>query len=254
MYAIGEQVQLRFTTQAPSAILWLQLPDGQAATVDAPTRVDEDLVASYVPAVPGRYTYRCVASSGEAWQDVFNVRPARSLALCSLAGAKQHLNMEAQRRVDDQELRGHIEAATAVIERHRNEVVAARELTATVRAGSLVPCGPVVRAISAVRAGTGEAVDVMAWVSDPTTGLLSVPMSAGRDVTVTYLAGYPVVPESFVRAAEIIAAHLWETQRMSSIGGPSTVGDDQYLTPSGLGYAIPNRAVQLLGGRPPVVA
>jgi hypothetical protein len=254
VHTLGATVTLSFPTAAASATLEVQLPNGEPATVDEPERIDTDLVTHYDPPVPGRYTYRCIDSDGRAWQDVFNVRPGRSLALCSLAGAKKHLNMDDQQHVDDEELRGQIEAATTVIERHRLEIVAARQLTARVAGGRLLPRRPVIRAVSAARVDGGAPVDVTGWEVDAETDMLTVPRTAGAALTVTYYAGYEVVPEPFIRAAEIIAAHLWEAQRMSSIGGASSVGEDQYLTPSGLGYAIPNRAVQLLGGRPPVMA
>lgn len=254
MYTLGATVTLRLPTTADSAVLTVERPDGQPLVVGAPTRDGDALVAAFTPAVPGRYTWRAVDSAGRGWQDVFHVRPARSLALCSLDGAKQHLNMDLRRHVDDDELRGHIEAATEVIERHRAEVVAARTFTAATSGGQTLPHHPVARVVSATRAGHDGPVDVSAWGPDARTGRLTLPRWAGAGLTVTYIAGYEVVPEPFVRAAEIIAAHLWETQRMSSIGGASTMGEDQYLTPSGMGYAIPNRAVQLLGGRPPVIA
>lgn len=248
MYTLGEAVELRFVTEASSATLQVQAPDGQPITVAAPTRDGDALRTVLTPPAPGRYTYRCVAG-GQAWQDVFHVRPGRSLALCSLAGAKRHLNMDLARSVDDLELRGHIESATVVIERHRNEIVAARQFVTTARAGQLLPYTPIVQVVSAT--DSAGAVDVADWTVGA-DGLAWVPPRV-REATVTVLAGYPVVPDAFVLAAEIIAAHLWETQRMSSLEGASLT-DDQYLTPSGLGYAIPNRAVQLLGGRPPVIA
>ena len=253
-YTLGAQVKLRFPTAAESATLTVQRPDGQALVVAPPVRDGADLVATFTPTVPGRYTYRCIDSNGRGWRDIFHVEPPTSLALCSLDGAKQHLNMDLRQHVDDEELLGHIEAATEVIERHRGEVVAARTFTASVEAGRTLPHAPVVRVLSATRTGPVETVDVTSWGPDTRTGLLTLPRWAGRGLVVTYIAGYEVVPPAFVRAAEIIAAHLWETQRMSALGGATTMGEDQYLTPSGLGYAIPNRAVQLLGGRPPVIA
>lgn len=250
MYAVGQTVTLTFESAAASAELAVTppgLPDVTVAPGDPQGGV---FTATYTPTRPGRFLTRWSDPQGQVVEDVFNVR-GRPLALCSIADAKKHLNMDAGDRVDDEELRGHIEAATIVIERHRNEVVALREVTANVTPGKYLPDRPVVRVTAAER--DGVALDVTAWKPDPANGLVSVP-GHGRDVSVTYLAGYEVVPEPFILAAEIIAAHLWETQRMSAIGGPASAGEDQYLTPSGLGYAIPNRAVQLLGGRPPVFA
>lgn len=250
VYAVGQTVTLTFESSASSAGLTVTPPGLPDVLVTPGDPAGGAFTASYTPTRSGRFLTRWSDPQGRVVEDVFNVR-GRPLALCSLADTKRHLNMDGNAQVDDEELRGHIESATVVIERHRNEVVALRELTATVTPGKHLPDRPVVRVTAATR--DGAALDVTAWTPDSATGLAMVP-GRGGDVIVTYLAGYEVVPEPFILAAEIIAAHLWETQRMSSIGGAATAGEDQYLTPSGLGYAIPNRAVQLLGGRPPVIA
>jgi hypothetical protein len=72
------------------------------------------------------------------------------------------------------------------------------------------------------------------------------------DVTVTYTAGRDSTPFAVHVAGAIIAAHLWDTQRGNA---PSALpGQDQFMsTPSG--FAVPNRAAELLGPfiLPPVV-
>jgi hypothetical protein len=62
------------------------------------------------------------------------------------------------------------------------------------------------------------------------------------DVTVTYTTGREA-PAAVRLAVLIIAAHLWETQRGSAPVGPLSTDDG---TVSGLGFAIPNRARELL--------
>lgn len=251
MYTLGATVTLRFPSFGASATLEVVAPDGAVVPdVEVGEKSGGAFAASYLPPAPGRYAYRFVDDAGAAVQDVFHVRAARSLALCSLEDVKRHANMTSD--VDDDELREHIEAATGVVERHRGEVIALRSLTASVRGRQHLPGRPVVR-VTAARRGDGSAVDVTGWVPDSGTGLLAVPRYVGA-VAVDYVAGYQVVPDEIVLAAEIIAAHLWETQRLSSLGGAQLGSEDQYRTPAGLGYAIPNRAAELLGGRPPVFA
>ena len=62
------------------------------------------------------------------------------------------------------------------------------------------------------------------------------------DVTVTYTTGRET-PAAVWLAVLIIAAHLWETQRGAAPVGPLSTDDG---TVSGLGFAIPNRARELL--------
>ena len=65
---------------------------------------------------------------------------------------------------------------------------------------------------------------------------------------VTYRAGRLIVAENISGAARIILQHLWATQRPTRGGGLPGARDDFSVTEPipGLGYAIPNRAVQLL--------
>ena len=77
---------------------------------------------------------------------------------------------------------------------------------------------------------------------------------AGRkNVTITYIAGRAAttaaVDEKFKRAAGVILAHLWRADRGS---GSETFGEYSYP----VGFAIPNRALEILGDdlRAPLVA
>lgn len=249
---VGDAVPLTFGSPAVSATLTVERPTGvvDTPTVGAPS--NGVFTVSYMPAVAGRYVVRWTDGQGRASADVFNAASA-VLALCSLDDAKKHINMTST--VDDEELRGHIEAATGVIERHRNEIVARRALSATVCAGEVLPDWPVLSVTSATTVSGGASMDVSGsgWAPDPVTGQVTVPAGTPR-CAVVYVAGYQVVPPEFVLAAEIIAAHLWETQRAQPVGPPALGAPDMFLSPSGQGFAIPNRAIELLGGRAPVIA
>jgi hypothetical protein len=73
-------------------------------------------------------------------------------------------------------------------------------------------------------------------------------------VMVTYVAGLTEVPANYGLASRIIVQHLWQTQRGSAgspgVGGLETPGAGSYS----YGYAIPNRAIELLGPQSPLVA
>jgi hypothetical protein len=62
----------------------------------------------------------------------------------------------------------------------------------------------------------------------------------------TYVAGWGTsVPAAFGSFARIVLQHLWDTQR-----GPAALpmGGGEMVTPPGFGFAIPNRAAELLNG------
>ena len=84
------------------------------------------------------------------------------------------------------------------------------------------------------------------YVLDPDTGLVRMVSGYqfGGDVTVTYSAGRTTVPAAVSLAILIIAGHLWNTQRGVS---PTALQDPEasaFQSPSG--YALPNRALELL--------
>jgi len=87
------------------------------------------------------------------------------------------------------------------------------------------------------------------------TGGMLTGITVYGDLTATYVAGRTSVPDAVRMAALIIAAHLWETQRGAS---PSPIPTDDFGSsqPFGVGFAIPNRAMELLSPYllPPAVA
>lgn len=62
---------------------------------------------------------------------------------------------------------------------------------------------------------------------------------------ITYTAGRATVPASIKQGVRIILAHQWATRRGINVRNPGQGGDDSSMVP-GLGYAIPNRALQIL--------
>jgi hypothetical protein len=145
------------------------------------------------------------------------------------------------------------------VELHRGEVVARRPFVDSFDGShrrKLILNRHPVAALTSIASTDGTYTwDPDGWSVDPYTGLVSYasgPALAGA-VTIGYQAGYREVPPNFILAAQIIAAHLWETQRMSHVANRgASYGDSAPVVRAG--YAIPNRALELLGGRPPVIA
>jgi hypothetical protein len=98
--------------------------------------------------------------------------------------------------------------------------------------------------------------DVADLFVEPNSGVVSVltgPSLSGQ-LKVTYVAGMTSIPANYREATEIIAQHLWDAKRGTK-GSPFPGGLD---TPgagiTSFGYSIPNRAKELLGNSPPMVA
>lgn len=266
MFDVGDAVPLTF--RAVSAVqalvdatvtLVVEQPDGSSVS---PTVTHAGLgtyTAVLVPALAGAYRLRWAASgaSTSAHEDVVNVG-AFPPSIIGVEELRAQLNLRDGSDVDDEELREYAAAATWAVENHTKEIVARRSVTEVLsggwRRGLVLGYSPVLAVTAA------QSVDGVAW--DPANlrvtpsgvvYVLSGPVFVGA-VTVTYLAGYRVVPPNYLLAAKIIAAHLWETQQRPLAGPRPGFAGEETLSPSGIGFAIPSRAVELLGGRPPLIA
>lgn len=252
---------------ASSVTLTITKPDNTTANiaVDNPPSIMGEYTADYLPVDEGRYLVRWVTQGpAAAFTDSFDIRDMGKRSIISLAEAKAHLNMSQSRTKDDEELRAMIEAATSVVERHRNEIVARRTFVEHAVMGTSSRMAlmhtPVISVTSIVDS-SGAVFDPAGWVLDGQNGTLTKAgggWSRNADLVVTYEAGYAQIPAHYLLAAKIIMAHLWQTQRIQQVGPQPTLGgasrrDEQIVTPSGLGFAIPHRAIELLGTRPSIV-
>lgn len=259
-FDLGDLVPLTVTvkdaagvaTNASTVVLTVTLPDGTtvAPSVANPPAVTGVYVCDYATTVAGRHSARWVsAGPSAAYLDAFDVRPADAPYIVSLRDAKAHLKITDTST--DEDLRSVIEAATGVIERHLNKAVVRRSFTEESWA-----CGylgldklPLVSLTSVASIDGTKTWDVSNLDVDP-GGIVTAASGASLSgpVTVTYVAGMAVIPSHFSLAAKIIIQHLWETQRPS--GGtlrpnlPDSMGT---VNRSGMGFAIPNRALELLG-------
>jgi hypothetical protein len=176
-----------------------------------------------------------------------------------LDDAKAQLNITSVDAARDAQLQRFVDSATRPVERALGRVVDQRSITDEVMfvgaVTSVLLRGAPVIAVTGIEAVDGSTT----WSTDPTVvhvngesgrlTLLSGPPLTGL-VSITYTAGYAVVPAEVELAALIIIQHLWETKRGTmrvSLGG-----DDEPIVPAG--YAIPNRALELLGTSLPGVA
>lgn len=271
MADLGDAIPLGIVVREPAGPpvnatdvdLTITLPDGTMVTpmVANPPAVTGEYIYDYMPPMEGRYLVRWVVTGpNAALVDSFDVRNPAKNSLISLADAKAHINMSQARTTDDEEIIAMVEAATAVVERHRHEVIARRVVTEFEPSGRRGRVAllhhPVIKVISAMDY-SGTAIPVEGLMVDGETGIVAGP-GISKATVITYEAGYVSVPANYILAAKIIFAHLWQTQRVQSVGAQPTLGgqsrrEEQIVTPSGTGYAIPHRALELLGTPPSLV-
>lgn len=162
---------------------------------------------------------------------------------------------------DDDELQDMLDAAIDVVTGIVGPIDSPAQVTEThynVQSDVLVlrrmPVGSLVSVSSRYGAVTTP-LTLSDYDLDPETGLLRTALGSPfcGTYTVTYTSGRDDLPAAIRLAVLVIAEHLWETQRGSAPVGP-LAGDDMFPTP-GLGFAIPNRALELLAPyRRPAVA
>lgn len=272
-FDLGDQVPLTIETRdalgslanAGAVTLTIGLPDGTSVTPAITNPSTGRYQVDYATTLPGRHTVRWVATglNAGAYADAFDVRPATPDYLISLASAKAQLKIPLSDTSQDEQLREFVEAAAYVIEHHRKEAIVRRIVTEYhfIRDSAsrlLLRTTPVIslQSVQTVDGGTSWAVADLHLT--PATGLVVGKSGMGTisflgNIQAVYVAGRTVVPANFTLAARIIVQHLWETTRGNPRTGPWPGGQEDTTQIFGMGFAIPNRALQLLGKPPPLV-
>lgn len=239
-------------TTADAVTVTIGLPDGTTTTAAATeTATPGRYQADHATTQPGRHTVRWLFTTpGHAFTDQFDVREAAPPAILSLTDAKAHLRLTPT--THDDELRTWIEATTKAVEWFVGPVVVRtvtedhdmrQAATLALRQTPVLELTAIAPVLSGGTTYTTGDVDV-----DAVTGV--VQLTAGGylcgPLRVTYTAGRRIIPANIAAAARIILQHLWRTQQ--GPGRPQIgTGDYDVTEPiPGLGYAIPNRAMQLL--------
>lgn len=161
----------------------------------------------------------------------------------TLAEVKQHCNIAASNTANDVELERFRSAAQEHVESLVGPVLWRVVVGETVHAhGGVVvlPLAPVVSVESLTSSGVA-----VTYALRKAAGLL-LNVRASGDLALSFTAGRTSCPDAIRVAALIVAEHLWRTQ----LGNQPTTGvypsEDELTVSSGQGYAIPNRALELL--------
>lgn len=248
---------------AGAMTLTISLPDGTSITPAFTNPSVGRYEYYYVPTMPGRYVARWVATglNSSAYVEVFDIRPADPGYIISPVDAKRALNIDLTDTSNDEELRSMIEAITKVIEEIRDETIVRRTFVERIRPHGMRRWVLKHHPLLAITSLTRE-VDAYTWaptditITDTDIGEISAGLYAPwlwGELTITYVAGYSVIPASYIEAAKIILKHLWQAQQTPGMGrSPFAAGGDDTTVIAG--FAIPNRALELLGGRSPLLA
>lgn len=265
-YDLGDVVPLGTTVRDASGALanagtmavTITLPDNTTTTVPSVAPASTGTYAyDYAAVQAGRHTVRWVATgvNAGAYVDVFDVREAAPPMLVSLASAKAKLDIPATDSSSDEELREFIEATTAAVEFFVGPV-ARRTVQQVVRGDRdawVLHTTPVLAVTAITPLQTWQqAIDPSVLDVDTHTGILRRTDGLwffSGDYRVTYAAGRALVPPNVSLAARLILQHLWRTNFGASRGLAGIGGGEDFLATEqvpGFGYAIPNRALQLL--------
>lgn len=248
-------------TNATTVALTITLPDGTTTSpaVTNPPTVTGQYTFDYTTVQAGRHAVRWVFTTpGSAYTDSFDVREAVPQGILSLADTKAHLNITSTVTTHDEELRGWIESVTAGIEHLagacvQRTVVEDHDYLPVSGARVIALRKTPVISLTSLMAVLDGGIDytVADLDVDGSTGIVRR-LDGGRlygPLRATYVPGRMVISANLTHAAKIILQHLWRTQYGASRAGSAISGGDDFLVTEqvpGFGYAIPNRALQLL--------
>lgn len=249
---------------ATNMALTITLPDATSTVVNPVTASSTGIYSyDYATLQAGRHVARWVATGtgASAHVEAFDVLPAESVSLVSLADVKDTLNIAGTTTTYDDELRAYMEAATSAAEDHRDEVLAKRTFVWEHRCSGydtlVLPKRPVVSLTSVVAIDGGATYSVNnIHVNNSTGRLTSLSGSSFQGLLVfTYVAGYSVIPSAYSLAVRMIIQHLWETQRgpMGASRFAGSLDDAAVMRFRSMNIFVPPRAQELLGDRMPMV-
>lgn len=262
-YAFGASARLSTSVRnevgvlvTPASVeLTILLPDGTTAGPFTPASDGTGLFHyDYVPVQSGHHIARWLTTApGGAQESAFDVAAQWAEAgILSLAEARRQLKLDADDTSHDEDLAAYIRSVTEICERHVGAIVRTPHIEKHGGGYAIaLRRRPILSVTSVVGVGYGVT---------QTVGNLDLDLEAGTferadgafmlgPVRVTYVAGRTEVPPNVHLAALIILQHLWRTR----LGGPVPSATVQEKTPNVYGgqmpsgFAVPNRAIELLG-------
>lgn len=197
----------------------------------------------------GTWTFTMAGGKAVVYTEYFDVEATDPQWVISLRQAKKQLNIPMTDVSDDEEIGDYLSGITGVIERHigacvPRTVVEYKEGDRYAIRLDVTPVLSVTSMVPYLTAGISYTVGQLKVNSEGKLMLLSgLPFSWGP-FEITYVAGRRPVPPNARLAGRMILQHLWESQRGAS-GLPLELANELTMVP-GFGFAVPNRALELL--------
>jgi hypothetical protein len=261
--------------EGSTVTLSVTMPDGTSTSPTVEHEGNGGYNATCITTQAGHHlvAWTAVDTSGhaDAFADSFEVQPAQDGTIVSLAEAKSMLRLTGTTD-QDAELQGFNAAATEGIEYTCGPVVV-RTVMETLPARGLATMlshAPVLELLPWTTV-PAELANLGITVPDPASPMIRtrvygieyplnqlycdprrgiVTNTSGLpfyycDYVWQYRAGRPVIPAGIYKAAQIILEHLWQVRHGGTSAQDVAAGESVTTLP-GWGFAIPNRAVQLL--------
>lgn len=266
------------TTGAPfegtAVALTVTLPDGTTSSPTVTHDGNGSYSASFTTTQAGHHlvAWTAIASgAADAFADTFEVQPAQDGTIVSLAEAKEILQLGGTTELD-LVLQGYNAAATGVIEYICGPVVQ-QTVTETLpgRGTVAVLSRPPVIQLLPWTVLPAQMAALGITLPDPVSPMLRTrlygiewPLAElyvdERRGTVTHTSGLPfyycsylwqyqagrvIIPATIYEAAKLILEHLFQVKRGGAAAADVASGESVSTVP-GFGFAIPNRALELL--------
>lgn len=270
MYDIGDAypatVTIRDSTGNPvnpaAVTFTFDLPDGSTLT---PTP-DNTTTGVYTYDLPitqrGLYRFHAQSTGPEAaYSDAFTVVDSTWPAFVGLDEVKRHLNIPVDNTTDDEELRGFVLSASAVVEYIVGSVgrkTVTEKYSGLRQSAIILRRGPIIAVTSVTENGITLTADVDYTVSE--AGVLS--RLAGRwyprqwragvnNIVVNYTAGRMDIPPNIVDATKELIRINWRPQTggnysVFSGGRADDMGQLSFNELRPMGFFIPNTVMQRL--------
>lgn len=249
-------------------------PDGTTGTTGAVSNpVTGTYAATFTSVQAGHHVFAWTCTDSTypgAFSDSFEVQAGQDATIVSLAEAKEILHQTAS-TANDAKIQGYNAAATTWIEYVCGPVVVQTIVERLPSRGVMQALSkpPVIALLPWTTfppgmSGLGIALPVPAspmfpcmvfgipypetqLYCDPKTGIVThtsgLPFIYGSYMW-QYQAGRPVIPAGIYEAAKITLKHLWMVEAAGTGTGTGTGDEETTMTP--FGFAVPNRAIELL--------
>lgn len=231
-----------------TVVLTVTDPAGATTTPTVTHGGTGEYSATFTVTAAGEWLWAWAASGAVVAQDAgqLTVLTPRVL-VAGMEEFKQQLNRLDEDTDDDNALYDYLVSATEAVEELTSSAIGVQTFTEYHHAagGIIAPNRhPIVSVTSITPDSPGAgAIDSSLYTVDSDGGAIYLDTPTRARLRLIYRAGQAPIPARYRRAGLIIAQHLWMVEN----GGAGAPHPSDTTLVAGAGFAIPNRAVELLG-------